>query len=136
MWIAVSVTPWSVAPLAVPGPHGDGSVPNMTVGAAVVVGFAAPPVVGGAVELVVVALRLLLHAASDSATSPTEARTSQRWVRDMRSPLSGFIQYTTSAPSVHGPPPGPPLTLMSISVRMGRPTTHDEESLCPTPPKA
>ncbi len=29
-WISVSVTPTSVAPLASPGPHGDGSVPNIT----------------------------------------------------------------------------------------------------------
>src|SRR5690606_40435717 len=29
MVMASSVTPWSVAPLASPGPHGDGSVPNV-----------------------------------------------------------------------------------------------------------
>jgi len=29
MWMAVLVTPWSVAPVAVPGPHGDARVPNV-----------------------------------------------------------------------------------------------------------
>src|ERR1700727_3470090 len=34
MWIEVSVTPWSVAPLALPGPHGVGRVPNLVTVAA------------------------------------------------------------------------------------------------------
>src|SRR5262245_64928567 len=33
MVIWSSVTPWSVAPLASPGPHGDGSVPKWSVAA-------------------------------------------------------------------------------------------------------
>jgi hypothetical protein len=43
--IDVSVTPLSVAPFAVPVPHGDASVPNLpTVDAVVVVGALAPDV--------------------------------------------------------------------------------------------
>src|SRR5437660_199559 len=33
MVIAVSVTPWPVAPLAVPAPHGEASVPNVAAAA-------------------------------------------------------------------------------------------------------
>jgi hypothetical protein len=43
------VTPCSVAPLALPGPHGDFNVPNVSAGAVVVVG--ATVVLGAAAEV-------------------------------------------------------------------------------------
>src|SRR3974377_1184823 len=62
IWIAVSVTPVSVTPLALPGPHGDASVPNMFPAGAEVVAAAAPPV--GAAVVDDELPRLLLHAAT------------------------------------------------------------------------
>jgi hypothetical protein len=62
------VTPWSVAPLAVPRPHGDASVPNFMGGAAVEA--VAELVAVAAVVVAVVVLddpRPLLHAARTSA---------------------------------------------------------------------
>src|SRR5579871_3301076 len=91
MVIDLSVTPWSVAPLALPGPHGDASVPNFTPGAwVVVVATAAAVVVAGG------ALRPLLHAAARLATStatPTTAhpRTAPRCIW---SPSGRCVAYT------------------------------------------
>jgi len=73
--IEVSVTPLAVAPLAVPGPQGEGSVPNICVAAAVV---------GGAVDAVADALDdddddgddepwLALHATAKTASAAKAA---------------------------------------------------------------
>src|SRR5580700_3002927 len=67
MVIVLSVTPWSVAPLAVPGPHGEASVPNVVAGAAVEV---VAELTAVAAVVAVVALddpRPLLQAATTSA---------------------------------------------------------------------
>ena len=48
MWISVSLTPTSVAPLAVPVPHGEASEPKPAAAAAVVV---VPDDADGALEL-------------------------------------------------------------------------------------
>src|SRR5579871_4528348 len=100
MRIDVSVTPWSVAPLASPLPHGDGRVPNISPAAAVVVvAPAAPPVVAdGAAVVDVDEPRLLLHApAASAATAATPSRRTKVLRCTMSSPLAGT---PTRAPAV------------------------------------
>src|SRR6516165_8653824 len=84
MRIDVSVTPWSVAPLADPGPHGDARVPNMFAAGAAVVP-PPPPVVAVVDED---EPRLLLHApAAKAPTAATPSRRTMVLCRTMGSPL-------------------------------------------------
>src|SRR5579862_6748949 len=85
MWIDVSVTPWSVAPFALPGPQGDGSVPNVCPVAAAAVEVVAPATDVGDVDGEP-DRRLLLQAASVMAMSATTARTAPRAARCMFTP--------------------------------------------------
>jgi len=71
--MAVSVTPWSVAPVAVPGPQGEANVPN----------FFAVPAVGDVAPTPPAAVvfddeeppRLLLQAAATRTTPKSTAKT-------------------------------------------------------------
>src|SRR5271167_2760146 len=98
MWIEVSVTPWSVAPLALPGPHGDRRVPNVLAAAAAEV--LAPVVVEAAADVDGDEPRVLLHAEASRASAATAV-----------SPRNDHVRRSTSLPPVWWRrPPGLPRT--------------------------
>jgi len=82
--MAVLVTPWSVAPDALPGPHGEGSVPNICEVAAAVVDVA-PPAGAEVADALVPGVELdprpLLQAATMTHAATAMTTITARWFR-------------------------------------------------------